>query len=87
MKAMKEEVIKKKKGVVICCGKMWRDTFQMQISQGNYPQHWLIHHHNNDIVTIGPYLTWGHLDAQTSRLSFLPLGTQAMKIWIYARTK
>ena len=87
MKAMKKECIEQKKGVVICCGDGWRDIFQMQISQGNYPKRWLINDNINDIVTIGPYLTWGHYDAQISRISFLPLGTQAMKIWIYARTK
>ena len=94
MKAMKEECQNKQQGVVICCGGQWRQLFDMVDdhknghfnSKGYKPDWWTIDTHINDIVTIGPYITWGHLDAVTSRISFLPLGTKAMKIWIYART-
>ena len=94
MIGMKKKCIENQEGVVICCGDNWRNLFNMVDgpnghfnSKGHKPDCWEINCHINDIVTIGPYLTWAHLDALTSRVSFLPLGTKAMKIWIYARKK
>jgi hypothetical protein len=84
-----QEKVKKDegKGIIICCEKRWRDGFNIRIDGQIYPKCWYISDITEDIVTIGPFLTWGHIDAGTSRLSVIPLGMEAMKIWIVARKR
>ena len=87
LKQLQEMVKKDKDGVIICCEKGLRDQFQISIKNNKIPKAWIIENPIEDVVTIGPFLTWGHIDAGTSRISVLPLGMKAMKIWIVARKR
>jgi hypothetical protein len=76
----------------VCCGKNWRQVFGIEECKGyrtNDPiknTSYKISKPVEDIVTVGSYFSWGHIDAGgTSRISYLPAESNIMKLWIYAK--
>ena len=77
----------------MCCGKTWREVFDIReyerYSMGDVVENnttYTISKPVEDIVTVGSYFSWGHIDAGgTSRISYLPAESNIMKLWIYAK--